>query len=396
MITIDQLLLQLVQHTAPTLEECVSKRDAKVLRSLASTVSSPNFITENQSRLLIKIMKENQSKLGKMHSDTSLILEVNTWSKMFRPVDKTKRLYISPSADGDLQLVMEFAFSNAIRKNIGELAGKVTGLVQDKPGRLYHADLSETNIVTLVHLCTRLDFTIDEKLKNYYEIIKSWSEEETKRQFLISNISHSNFQKHITADLGLETAIDKNIIADRSMRYQYFTENYLNFGENLTEKIANRSSTKVWVNKKEVALDEIINSLIELRRLPCLVVFDSYDDKKCLIELENLVDSLEKNRIFDGVGIYFRLDNTDIGKQFNQLIADKSYNTQLGSNTVFAGVQSGKIPKFFLKNDWQPMSVISIGNPLRHSKTAVYASVCDLVITYTDSEPIVESRAAWA
>ena len=41
------------------------------------------------------------------------------------------------------------------------------------------------------------------------------------------------------------------------------------------------------------------------------------------------------------------------------------------------------------------MSVISIGNPLRHSKTAVYANCCDLIIAYTDNEPIIESRNEW-
>jgi hypothetical protein len=104
---------------------------------------------------------------------------------------------------------------------------------------------------------------------------------------------------------------------------------------------------------------------------------------------------LEKNRIFDNVGFYFRLDNDTHGKEFNQLIAEKKYNTQLNSQTKIAGVQTGKIPKFFLKNDWKPMSVISIGNTLRNSKTAVYANCCDLIISYSDNEPIIETQNLW-
>jgi menaquinone-dependent protoporphyrinogen IX oxidase len=67
----------------------------------------------------------------------------------------------------------------------------------------------------------------------------------------------------------------------------------------------------------------------------------------------------------------------------------------LTPDTKIVGVQSGKIPKFLLKNDWKPMSVISIGNTLRHNKTAVYANCCDLVISYTDKEPLYEPKIAW-
>ena len=59
------------------------------------------------------------------------------------------------------------------------------------------------------------------------------------------------------------------------------------------------------------------------------------------------------------------------------------------------GVQTGKIPKFLLKTDWKPMSVLSLGATLRHSKTAVYASCCDLILTYSDAEPIMETMLKW-
>jgi hypothetical protein len=59
------------------------------------------------------------------------------------------------------------------------------------------------------------------------------------------------------------------------------------------------------------------------------------------------------------------------------------------------GIQNGKIPKFLVKNEWKPMCVIGIGTPLRNSKTAVYSNNCDLIISYTDKEPIVETRHQW-
>lgn len=395
MITVDQLLLKIVNFTAPTIEELLPARDSKVLRSLATTITGPRFITENQSRLLLKIFKEHQPKFKEFQSELELVLNAPTWSKLFRPVDTTKKLYISTANDGISLLTLEFAFSSSLRKTLAANNKLISGLVQVTPARIYHADLTEKNIVTLVELLKPLDFEIEEKIQDFYKTIKSWSENEVKNQFLLTTITHTNFQKQITADLGIETAIDNNVIADRSNRYQYFTEKSGKKPENLTEQLATRNATKCWVNKKEVTLDQLIQSVNELKRFPLLVVFDVYDPKKCLEELKNLEVSLENNRIYDGVGIYFRLENNPTGKEFNQLIADKGYNSQLDINTKVVGVQSGKIPKFLLKTDWKPMSVISIGNPLRHSKTAVYANCCDLIIAYTDNEPIIETRNEW-
>lgn len=395
MTAIDQLLLKLVDCTTPTVEEVVPSRDSKVLRSLATTVRSPLFVTENQSRLLLKIFNEHQASIQSVIGDITLDLGNPSWSKDFRQVDKTKKLHIVTNEHNVSMLAIEFAFSSAIRKLMGTLSKKVSGLVQHIPGKFYFAELTEKNIEVLIAELSKLDFEIDERLKNYHEIIKSWDETTTRGQFVITNITHSNFQKHITADLGINTAIDQNIISDRSIRYQYFCEKTGKTPETLTEKIANRTAAKYWVNKNDVSLSEVFQTIIDLKRLPTLVVFDSFDPNKCVEDLTKLSDSLENSRIFDNVGIYFRLDNTETGKQFNQFIADKQYNCQLSSDTKIVGVQSGKLPKFLLKSDWKPMSVISIRNPLRHSKTAVYANNCDLVISYTESEPIVESRILW-
>ena len=346
MITVDQLLLKIVNFTTPTIEELLPTRDSRVLRSLATTISGPRFITENQSRLLLKIFKEHQPKFTEFQSELELVLNAPTWSKLFRPVDTTKKMYISTASDSTQLLTMEFAFSSSLRKTLAAHNKLISGLSQATPARVYHADLTEKNIITLVDLLSPLEFEIDEKIQDFYKTIKSWSENEVRDQFLLTTITHANFQKQITADLGIATAIDDNIINDRSNRYQYFTEKSEKNPENLTEKIATRSNTKCWVNKKEVTLDQLIQSVTELKRFPVLVVFDIYDPKKCLEEMKNLEVSLENNRIYNDVGIYFRLDNNPIGKEFNQLIADKGYNAQLDSNTKVVGVQSGKIQNF--------------------------------------------------
>ena len=395
MTTVDQLLTRIINFNQSDIKKILPNRDFKVLSNLSKIVSSPLYLTENQGKLLLKIFKENQEYFQKIATDIDEIISTPTWSKPFRIVDQTKKLYTTTNTDGNQQLTIEFAFSANLRKNMVNLQKLVSGLSQSASGKPFHADLTEQNISILVPALTHLNFEIDEKLKNYHETIKSWSKPEIKDQFLLTSMTNSNFQRHITEDLGRDTPITQDIINDRSIRYQYFTEKSEKIPENLTQRIASRTGTRCWIDRSKVDLGEILKSLIDLKRLPLLAVFESYDNKRCLEDFRIFSDFLEKNRIFDNVGFYFRLDNDTHGKEFNQLIAEKKYNTQLNSQTKIAGVQTGKIPKFFLKNDWKPMSVISIGNTLRNSKTAVYANCCDLIISYSDNEPIIETQNLW-
>lgn len=394
MINVDQFLLKLVNLSSPSIEETIQKRDAKVMRSLASTISSGNFITENQGKLLLKLLKENIESFKDYKDEIAEILNSPSWSKSFRVINHVKKFYVEQGQDS-LHLTIEFTFSSPIRKALTALTKKVSGLVQVAPGKVYQAELTEKNIVELVPLLKSYNFDIDEKIENFYQTITTWSEEDIKNQFKIDTITYANFQKSITADLGIETAIDQNIINDRSVRYQYFSEKSEKNPENLAEKIANRKNTRCWIDKKTFSLDDIIASLKTLRRLPLLIVFDTMDSKKCLEDLENLQKSLEKNGIFDGVGLYFRLDNQGHGVEFNQFIQKNKFNAQLDSTTNVVGVANGKIPKFLLNSGWTPMSVISISRNLQHNKTSVYTNRCDLIINWSEQEPISESRAIW-
>jgi hypothetical protein len=125
-----------------------------------------------------------------------------------------------------------------------------------------------------------------------------------------------------------------------------------------------------------------------------LVVFDTIVNNKYLDNLKILSKALEENNIADGVGIYFRLPNDDIGKMFNGLISEKEYNHRLDEKLKVAAVMSGKIPKFFLTNPWRPMSVIALDTKmgLRHGKTSVYTNCCDLVIEWADEPVMIDQR----
>jgi hypothetical protein len=394
MTTVDTLLLEIINDHNDYVCLQLNKRDYDILNNLYTSIKSHFFITENQSRLLLKILKENQEKLPILETQIVTAITDPSWSRKFRQIEQVKKLYVNYDDHQNPVLTIEFTFSSQIRKVLNEVSKKFTNWSSAPNNKKCWTDYTEKNIVALVDALTPLKFDIEESIKNQYDTIKSWSKTEVENQFLLTNIEHRNFITSITNDLGISTSIDQNIINDRSMRYQYFTENPKNFGENLTEIIANRSKPKIWVGKEEYNLSTIIASLIELKRFPLLVVFDNIVNDKYLKNLEILNDALEENGIFDKVGIYFRLPNDQVGTQFNELIKSKSYNAQLDETTKVAAVMSGKIPKFFLKNPWKPMSVIALDTKmgLRHGKTAVYSNCCDLVVEWADKEVLFENK----
>jgi hypothetical protein len=394
MITVDDLLIKIVNNSSPTLEELINAKDARVLRSLASSISSNFFITENQSRLLIKILRENTKKMSIFSEDIENSLSSPIWSKKFRQLEQIKKLFIDSDHDGEPVLVIDFTYSSQFRKILQDISKKCENLVNVTPGKKYTADLTETNLVILVDALEPLGFEISETIKKYHETIKSWSEQEIKDQFLLTRIEHKNFIKAITADLGVETVIDQNIINDRSMRYQYFTETVKNHGESLTEVIANRPKNRVWIDKAQHSMSSVLSSILALRRAPILIVFADLVNSKYYENLEILSTALDDNGIFEGVGVYFRLPNDDTGRKFNTLVADKQYNQKMDENLKVAAVMSGKIPKFFLSNPWKPMSVITLDSKmgLRHGKTAVYSNCCDCIVEWAEEPSISEQR----
>lgn len=393
MIYIDKILLSIASHKSYELNNVVPPRESNVLKSLANSLSGPHFITENQSRLLMKILKDTHHKFGDMSETITTALANPMWSRTFRTIEQVKKLYIDRRED-NASLCVEFTFSANIKKVIAQLGKDIENLVQHLNGKMYHADLTEHNIVMLVEALRPLDFVIDDDLVAFYDTISSWSEDTVRDQFLLTNMSSQNFVKHITADLGVSTPIDQNIIHDRSIRYRYLPGAELVPDGTLTREIATRGKSKIWIDKSKHSLADVVSSLSDLKRLPLLVVFDSFEGDKAYDILDTLAKAFDKHSV-SNVGIYFRLPNTDTGIKFNELIAKRQYNQYLGPDTEVVGVQSGKIPKFLLTSNWTPMSVLSIDTQLRNSKTAVYASCCDLIISYSDTPPMVEKTEKW-
>jgi hypothetical protein len=404
MKTIDSLL-QFVFLEATITPSPFSARDNKTLRSLHHAMLSDTYITEKQGNLLIQILQLPLYAPFMLlaNADYNEYLTNPQWNNSFRILPDLKKIYHIPAGSDMIPnyngfrnnytgvIAIKFTFSSTIRNHLKPLSSAIH---QVKSGSFYIADYTERNLYTVIKNLEQYQFEVDPVLQEHYNTITVWNKTEVENQFLIQNIESSMFKDRIAKDLGNDIDLNDLLIKDRKHRYHYTNHVACN-NNTLTETIANRQTTKLWINSHNHSLTDVVKSLIELRRLPLLVVFDQTTPLNTIVQFNELSTALSKNGITDGIGIYFRLDNTPDGKIFNDTIAKRQYNPMLDSSTNVAGVLGGKLPKFFLKTKWQPMTVLCINNTLRHSKTAVYAKCSDLIITYTATEPLIEPRNVW-
>ena len=394
MTTIDNLLTKISDNGLEKFSNFINKKDLKVLKSLSTSVCLPSFITENQGKLLHKILYEYRLQLRDVESDIIEILENNLWSRPFRIIENIRKIFLTKNVDEESVIAVEFTHNTRIRDVLHHISTGEFGQIAKISNNRWHYALTEKNVVRLIESLKSYRFEVDQKITNFYEIIKKYEISDIKANYTFEEILPTNLKITLEKECGPLDLINETMRQDRSIRYQYFVKNPPKKYGNLSDLIVHRSSTKIWINSSLHDLTELVATLKSIDRLPILVVFDSNNSNDYVKNLQNFSDSMEKNGITDNIGIYFRLENTDTGKEFNNLIKDKQYNSPLTADTQVACVQTGKLPKFFLKDcDWAAKSVIVLGTSLRHSKTAIYSNRCDLIISHAEKESIIEAKA---
>lgn len=382
MITIDSVLTELFQLDINKLDNRISNRDKKVLISLAKQLAVGQFLTENQSTLLIKIFKENKDLIPSPYNE---VIDYPTWSRPFRVLEQFRR--ISLTKDQDCRLLVEFTYNKRLRQLVTDLSKQLEGQLLALNSKQYSVPLTEKNLHLVVTALKNQGFEIDHILMEFYgeisEILKT-----TNTQFNVFSLTDKKLEAAIVNEVGSISEDNLILLNDRHQQFQYSI-----FQKNpeisLKNALANRPSTKVWIDSNQTSLDSVVEALGELNRLPLLVIFNGHESKECLKNLEKLAISLKNCGINSDVGIYFRFDNiSEHNKNFNNLISQLGYNAQLNDTTLIAGIANNKLPKFFLKSKWYPKSVISFSNNFKSNKTSVYCNAVDLIVYYNDKRPL--------
>ena len=382
MITIDSILTELFQTGIDKLDTRIPNRDKKILNSLAKQVLAGQFLTENQSSLLLKIFKENRSWVPAQYNDA---IDLPAWSRPFRIIEHFRRISLTKDDNG--KILVEFTYNKRLRQQLSDLSKQLEGQLIALNSKQYSIPLTEKNLHLIVKTLKNQGFEIDHNLMIFYEEISEILKIDNT-QFNVFSLLDKKLETVIINEVGVISEDNLILLNDRRQKFQYSI-----FQKNpeisLKNSLANRPGTRVWIDSSQTALDEVVGALGALDRLPLLVIFNGHESKECLKNLEKLAISLKNYGVNSGVGIYFRFDNvTDQNKNFNNLINQLGYNSQLSDSTLVAGIANNKLPKFLLKSKWYPKSVISFSNNFKSNKTSVYCDAVDLIVYYNEKRPL--------
>lgn len=382
MNTIDNVLPHINSHIK-VLEPHIPRKDKRILVSLAKQLTSGSFLTENQANLLVKILKENLNAVRSVFQDIEKTLTDNLWSKEFRIVQKIRKISLDPEFPGRFSI--EFSFNTRLKEKISKITPSSEGQTLIK-GAKYFFVLNEHNIFHVVDAFLKENFVIDEKIMNFYQEIVN-IRNNTKNPFEIFSTTHEKMKKSVIGDAGTVDIENLLMLQDRKIRYQYKISEKSD-PTSLVSKIANRSSRKIYVTPQEITFTTLVEALKDLKRLPLLIIFEGHASDKDLKTLELVKNAVNSLNLGNEVGVYFRHDKKDDAANFNENIALLGYNKNLDENTIVAGIDNNKLPKFMIKTGWKPGAVITFTNSFRANKASVYCIDVDLVVYYTGTQPL--------
>ena len=389
MLTIDNILLQIDQHGVDKLNSSVPVKDRKILKNLALMIQIPSFITESQGKLLIKILQENMEALHFIGSVLIPSLKNPNWSRSFKTVDIVKQISISKNSSGNSFIDIDCSFNKEIRKSLSNLnkniecdsfifvSGKRTSFL-----------LTEKNLYNVIKELDKYDFNKSEQVIKLHNDICSVDPVATKNIFNIHKTTDIKLQNSVIKNIGSIDSTNMLLLEDRKIEFQYTVNGDLDDGS-LANKIAKRTNNKIFISSSEHTLLDVTQAARQLRKMPILCIFDEYNTKTATEDLKTIKTVVDAVDPTINVGVYFRFNNSGDGEQFNKLISEYGFNKQLDNNNRVSVIANGKIPKFFLKSDWYPKTVISFTNHFRNNKTSVYCNSCDLIVYYTSSKPMI-------
>jgi hypothetical protein len=389
MLTIDNILLTIEQHGIDKLNSSVPVKDRRILKNLVRMIQMPAFITESQGRLLIKILQENMEALHFIGSVLIPSLKNPSWSKSFKTVEIVKQISIIKNSAGESFIDIECSFNKEIKKSLTTITRNIEGSASTVTlGRRTSFLLTEKNLYNIVKEFDKHNFDKSEQVIKLYNDVCSLDLSGTKNSFNIHKTANVKLKNSVIKNIGVIDPSNMLLLEDRKIEFQYTVKGNLDDGS-LANKIAKRTNNKIFINSSEYTLLDVAQAIRQLRKMPALCIFDEYDagaSIKNLKIVKTVIDAVDPTI---NVGAYFRFNNSGDGEQFNKLVSEYGFNKQLDNNNRLSIIANGKIPKFFLKSDWYPKTVVSFSNHFRNNKTSVYCNSCDLIVYYTSSQPMI-------
>ena len=380
----------------------VLDRDKKIIFDIAKKVFKGTALTDRQLEAVKKILitrYKSQFRIRGIDLENS----VNNLRQPLRHLDRSEYIriengsdYLEPYWSGftpQKVIVVRFPFNMTYSKAMSAVR-KLLGPV---PSRYYSQKLKDKYILPYTEkIVHRLISNFKNKIKDIDPVlldVHDQCEKLYKRpdQFVpgiynyqIKNSSPVTTQYH-REYFGDPAKENLHLYYDRKEKLglHYFDKNNLAESSSnlstLSKVILERQYSKINLDSEKWKLEQIVDTVIELRRFPLMVVLKGDTEQNSLEDLHN-THKLFKNLIpKNEISVLARCKNsTSFGKEFNEYVKDNQLNNSLAKSTKIVYITSKKIPKPLLTSDWEAEAVLVCDNTRAYTKVDKYVSTIDL------------------
>ena len=148
--------------------------------------------------------------------------------------------------------------------------------------------------------------------------------------------------------------------------------------QGLTETIAYRSTSDIYIDPDVWNLSEVINSLQQLDRFPLVVLIDSDDSYRQVLDVHSKLTFIPDSQ----QSILFRASDSK-NAILNTYVKGK-LNNWVDNNTKVVYISKSKLPKLLLKTEYKPICSLAITSQRLSNTLESYVIFnCDCII-YTD------------
>ena len=403
-ITIEECLELMAGLSAKAIDPAfiVLDRDKKIIFDIAKKVYKGSALTDRQLEAVKKILITRYKSQFKMRG-IDLENSVNTLRQPLRHLDRSEYIrledgsaYVEPYWSGFIPtkvIVIRFPFNMTYTKTINE----VRRLLGPTISRYYAQRLKDKYILPYTEKVThKLLSKFKNKIKDidpilidvYNECEKiSKNPEKFVPGIYDYEIKHSAdiITQHYVEFFGKPVKENLCLYYDRKekMGLHYFDNKELDSSKSnlssLSKKILERQWPRINLDIDKWHLQQVIDTIIELRRFPLLVVLPSNTDEDTLNHLHKTHKLFTNIIPSDEISVLSRCkSNSVFGKEFNDYIKDKQLNNSLAKTTKIVYITNKKIPKPLLTSTWEPEAVLICDNTRNYSKVDKYVSNIDL------------------
>ena len=370
----------------------VEKNDATILFSIAKQLSKGIALTDRQYKLVKNKLIEYKDQFDKKGIDVISVSDNLLYE--LREIDRSHWIKVLRWKDEDI-LGIRFPFNKKVINRIEEL--RKLNSVQDLSYKdnTHYFPYTARNIYCLVEIAQRFEnkFTIQDHVMEIYKQLKEY--EHNKKDYVpgVYNLEIRNIPQTaieiLEKDLGKVDANNLHLYFDRRSLFglHHFDKDAVNENLNketlLTKEIIKRKGSAVLIKNTQFSFNEIVSSLLDIKRFPILIILDEKKANDDLVETYNSI----RNVIADqDISVMFRLDGNE---PFNEFVRDNNLNNLVAKNTKVVYINSTKLPKPLMASKWVPNAVINYRSKgLGYNKVTEYSQQFDLQIVYEDPNNI--------